>query len=294
MIRVLSFAPDLENPAVDETIENRAERGEGVAAEVPQVNNMRSDLIQLIAISFHLRTYADRIDINKFQISSLTKLYQFSKEKIAMDDRDFEVPSGELPSGARTPGALLSGAIMGATKTSKAAFNRFGDVAGKVAGDFTGRQVEKSTHPSQVVLTLLNSTSGSQVLARRLYRTFAREDTESVFADDLRAAFDNDDEANAAFTMFDKDMNGDISMEELEAVCVEIGRERKSVTASLKDLDSVIGKLDDVLVFGGGVIPEADARALREQGVGAVFGPGSSLKGISAWLEQELDERVDD
>ena len=50
VIRVLSFAPDLENPAVDETIENRAERGEGVAAEVPQVNNMRSDLIQLIAM----------------------------------------------------------------------------------------------------------------------------------------------------------------------------------------------------------------------------------------------------
>lgn len=49
--------------------------------------------------------------------------------------------------------------------------------------------------------------------------------------------------------MFDKDMNGDISMQELEAVCVEIGRERKSITASLKDLDSVVSKLDAVLVF---------------------------------------------
>jgi methylmalonyl-CoA mutase cobalamin-binding domain/chain len=42
------------------------------------------------------------------------------------------------------------------------------------------------------------------------------------------------------------------------------------------------------------VIPDADARALREQGVGAVFGPGSSLREISAWLERELDERADD
>jgi small-conductance mechanosensitive channel len=49
--------------------------------------------------------------------------------------------------------------------------------------------------------------------------------------------------------MFDKDMNGDISMEELEAVCVEIGRERKSITASLKDLDSVVSKLDSVFLF---------------------------------------------
>ena len=44
-------------------------------------------------------------------------------------------------------------------------------------------------------------------------------------------------------------MNGDISMSELEAVCVEIGRERKSITASLKDLDSVVSKLDSVLLF---------------------------------------------
>jgi small-conductance mechanosensitive channel len=95
----------------------------------------------------------------------------------------------------------------------------------------------------------LNSTTGSQVLARRLYRTYAHEGSENVFPDDLRHAFDNDDEAEAAFTMFDKDMNGDISMEELEAVCVEIGRERKAITASLKDLDSVVSKLDKVFIF---------------------------------------------
>lgn len=47
----------------------------------------------------------------------------------------------------------------------------------------------------------------------------------------------------------------------------------------------------DILVFGGGVIPDADARILREQGVGMIFGPGSSLKAISQWLEEELDNR---
>ena len=51
--------------------------------------------------------------------------------------------------------------------------------------------------------------------------------------------------------------------------------------------------LGDALVFGGGVIPDADARALREQGVAQIFGPGSSLKGIAAWLEAELDNRED-
>ena len=49
--------------------------------------------------------------------------------------------------------------------------------------------------------------------------------------------------------------------------------------------------MGEVLVFGGGVIPDADARALREQGVGNIFGPGSSLKAIAQWLEEELDSR---
>ena len=51
--------------------------------------------------------------------------------------------------------------------------------------------------------------------------------------------------------------------------------------------------MDDVLIFGGGVIPDADARTLREQGVSEIFGPGSSLKAIAQWLETALDARED-
>jgi methylmalonyl-CoA mutase, C-terminal domain len=60
------------------------------------------------------------------------------------------------------------------------------------------------------------------------------------------------------------------------------------VMQELRDRD-----LGDVLVFGGGVIPDADARELRAQGVAEIFGPGSSLKGIAAWLETALDSRVE-
>ncbi len=51
--------------------------------------------------------------------------------------------------------------------------------------------------------------------------------------------------------------------------------------------------MEDALIFGGGVIPDADARALREQGVSEIFGPGSSLKAIAQWLEIALDARED-
>ena len=49
--------------------------------------------------------------------------------------------------------------------------------------------------------------------------------------------------------------------------------------------------LGDVLVFGGGVIPERDIPTLKAQGVAEIFGPGSSLKAIGAWLETTLDAR---
>ena len=51
--------------------------------------------------------------------------------------------------------------------------------------------------------------------------------------------------------------------------------------------------LGEIVVFGGGVIPDADVRALKEQGVAALFTPGSSLKGICQWLEQTLDSQDD-
>jgi methylmalonyl-CoA mutase C-terminal domain/subunit len=51
--------------------------------------------------------------------------------------------------------------------------------------------------------------------------------------------------------------------------------------------------LGEVLVFGGGVIPDADARELRNQGVSEIFQPGASLKAISSWLESTLDQRED-
>jgi methylmalonyl-CoA mutase, C-terminal domain len=49
--------------------------------------------------------------------------------------------------------------------------------------------------------------------------------------------------------------------------------------------------LDDVIVFGGGIVPPGDVAALTEAGVAAIFTPGSSMDEITAWLEQTLDAR---
>ena len=47
--------------------------------------------------------------------------------------------------------------------------------------------------------------------------------------------------------------------------------------------------LDDVVVFGGGIIPDADIAALKEKGVAAIFTPGTSMVSITDWLEHALE-----
>jgi methylmalonyl-CoA mutase C-terminal domain/subunit len=49
-------------------------------------------------------------------------------------------------------------------------------------------------------------------------------------------------------------------------------------------------KMDDVLVTGGGIIPEDDMNALKQMGVGELFPPGTTtqdiVKYITGWVHQ--------
>jgi methylmalonyl-CoA mutase C-terminal domain/subunit len=49
-------------------------------------------------------------------------------------------------------------------------------------------------------------------------------------------------------------------------------------------------KLDNLLVFGGGVIPLKDIDLLREMGISRIFTPGSSLDEIPLWLREKLSQ----
>ena len=50
---------------------------------------------------------------------------------------------------------------------------------------------------------------------------------------------------------------------------------------------------DDILVCGGGIIPEEDIPALKEAGIKKVFTPGSSLEKIVKWVEDNIKPRGD-
>jgi len=49
--------------------------------------------------------------------------------------------------------------------------------------------------------------------------------------------------------------------------------------------------LDDVLVTAGGIIPDEDVPALRESGVAAVFGPGTTIAEVAEFLRANARPR---
>lgn len=56
-----------------------------------------------------------------------------------------------------------------------------------------------------------------------------------------------------------------------------------------KVVDLVKGKgMEDVLIIGGGVIPEADIPALKEAGVSEVFTPGTATSAIVEYIKNNV------
>jgi methylmalonyl-CoA mutase, C-terminal domain len=49
--------------------------------------------------------------------------------------------------------------------------------------------------------------------------------------------------------------------------------------------------MEDVILFGGGIIPEDDTPKLKEIGVGEVFLPGTSTEDIIKYIRENVKER---
>ncbi len=49
--------------------------------------------------------------------------------------------------------------------------------------------------------------------------------------------------------------------------------------------------MDDVVLFGGGIIPQEDIPALEKMGFKGVFGPGSSTLDIVEWVRENAPGR---
>jgi methylmalonyl-CoA mutase, C-terminal domain len=58
-----------------------------------------------------------------------------------------------------------------------------------------------------------------------------------------------------------------------------------TILPKIKNLMNEKG-LDDVLLTGGGIIPEEDIKKLKEIGIGEIFTPGASTKNIAEYIKE--------
>jgi hypothetical protein len=131
---------------------------------------------------------------------------------------------------------------------------RIGDkvtsVFGNIASEITGKQVFNPTSAHSIVVEALEKTRSSEALAKRLWMSFVVEGKEALYEEDIKEVLGpaRKEEALEAFSALDNDGNGDISLEEMIMKVVEIGRDRKAIAASMRDVGQAIGVLDSVLV----------------------------------------------
>jgi methylmalonyl-CoA mutase C-terminal domain/subunit len=50
---------------------------------------------------------------------------------------------------------------------------------------------------------------------------------------------------------------------------------------------------EDILVFGGGIVPDDDLEPLKQAGVAMIFKPGTSTDDIIKWVEENIRPRIE-
>ncbi|RKF73800.1 putative MscS family protein [Golovinomyces cichoracearum] len=212
--------------------------------------------VQLISINYHRRSFDNRIRENKLYIRLLSHLYEAScalfppycQEFLEEDSiviasiRNKLNKARERRSGTATPLRIV-GEIGRFGNRVTAAF-------GNIASEVTGKQIFSTQSAQSIVSEALKKVDSSEALAKRLWMSFVLENNEVLYADDIKEVLGpaRQEQANECFAVLDTDGNGDISLDEMILKVVKIGRDRKAITASMRDVGQAISVLDQVLV----------------------------------------------
>ncbi|KAG8953472.1 hypothetical protein FRC04_002314 [Tulasnella sp. 424] len=231
--------------------------------------------IQFIAYKFHQR---NRIAEQKMNIKCLVILYANSSD---LPDRTDTLKDGEASKGPIVnPKKIFKNVLKGFRGVAEGATTALGNVASEI----TGSSTLQPSSPEAKVYTALASANKTRLLARRLFYSFRQEGKTELTLGDIARFFPNVEQARIAFTLFDKDDNGDATREEIELACLDVHRELLSLSASMKDIDSAVGRLDNILMSLYVVVAALImAVSLDASFTNLLTGAGTLILGLS-WL----------
>jgi len=231
--------------------------------------------IQWVAFKFHQRSYAERIAHQKAQVECLVVLYRNSKNIDGLNGS--QTPKSAA---AINPAKLLKTALKGVRRTAETTTTAFGNMASEIAGT----SVLQPNSPAAMVAGALQTVNKSRMLARRLYYSFLSEGADSLVLGNISRFFPSREMATFAFEMFDKDENGDTTLDEMEAAILDLHEERLSLASSMKDVDSATGRLDNILMFMYALLALLIFAIMLDAAVSSLItGAGTVILGLS-WL----------
>ncbi|TKA65134.1 hypothetical protein B0A55_11274 [Friedmanniomyces simplex] len=208
--------------------------------------------VQLVSINYHRKQYDAKIRESKKLIHLLDMLYDASRAIFPEYCREFQEEDAEMQGNTLTDVRKQLAQAGVQTKV----FDDLGRVRDKVtaafgamASDITGKQVFNSTAAHSIVVEALETERASKALARRLWLSFVSEGKEVLYQQDLVEILGQQrtEAAEEIFHVLDRDGNGDVSLDEMEMLVVNVGQERHNRAASMQDISEAIAVLDRLL-----------------------------------------------
>ncbi|KAL5594074.1 hypothetical protein BROUX41_001121 [Berkeleyomyces rouxiae] len=213
-------------------------------------------VVQMIGISYHQRSFANRIKDSKREVYLLGLLYDASRALFPMYCPEFEEEDYVITDSINL---ILAGGNKKGGNVAPRKFigdvGRLGDkvtsVFGNIASEITGKNVFNPNSAHSIVIEALEKKKSSEALARRIWMSFVVEDRDSLMPEDIQEVLglNYKDEADEAFSAIDNDGNGDISIDEMVRKVVDMGRERKAISEGMKDIGQALQAFDEVLTF---------------------------------------------
>ena len=216
--------------------------------------------IQLISVNYHRRSFESRILDSKHAIHLLGLLFDASRTLFPMycpefEEEDYVINDSIEAILAKNVGRRTGHSKQGSLNPVRLIGNvgRIGDKVtsafGNIASEITGKHVFNPNSAHSIVVEALEKTASSEALAKRLWMSFVVEGREALYPDDIREVLGvaNGEAADEAFIALDGDGNGDISLDEMIMKVIEISKERKAITASMRDVGQAIGVLDQII-----------------------------------------------
>jgi hypothetical protein len=214
-------------------------------------------IVQLISVTYHQRSFANRIKDSKREVFLLGLMYDASRTLFPMYCQEFAEEdyiindSIEMMLGGKKGRKGGSGTPMRLIGNVGRLGDKVTSVFGNLASEITGKQVFNPNSAHSIVVEALEKVRTSEALAKRIWMSFVVEGNESLFVDDIVEVLGpaHREDAEECFAAIDADGNGDISLDEMIRKVVEASKERKAISNSMKDISQALAVFDRILLF---------------------------------------------